>query len=619
MTLPSNASDLAVAALREGQPDLNVRRGSAVRALLIDAWALMNQPVVTEATALRTRMSIANLSSLTTEDLDELAANLMVSRRAGRAAHGVVRLYFASPTSVSVSKSAVFLSSEGEEFSPPASRDATAAELRLNLEGEQYFLDVEVYALEVGVAGNVLADTVLSVTNGPTGVVRVSNPSTFIGGENEETNEQLAARIPDAIAARSIVNKPGVRTVITEQFPEITRIQETGFGDPEMERDIVTGTGLSVGGEAVGDGDGVHIGGKIDIYIRTPSYLQQVVTLLSAAGDVRPVMVFGRAAVADNEASVTFQEPFLGVVEVQMADPATGVCTGEILVEGTDYTLTYENSGLAFSTQGVALLTLVDTGQYYEAITTGVGKSLQVTYITNPDVERVQDFIDNGNVRHVCASVLAKSMVPVFVDVDLTYYPIPEEELDSEQEFASTSVVEATVVNFINDADNGNGFNIDDLYRALFALPIERVNKPIAVRTTMVDSMGVRTSYPSADDPGTSCTFLAGTIAAGVTESLRLTLPTVNLGHVGVGIGDTLVLGYTEGGVAKTLEREVASVERAQPSDTVLTVIRVSESFPTLAGPVTYKLYRTTVQNIASVPRIGALIPRTIRVLQLPV
>ena len=70
MTLPSNASELAVAALREGQPDLNIRRGSAVRALLVDAWTLVNQPIVVEATALRTRMSIANLSSLSDEDLD---------------------------------------------------------------------------------------------------------------------------------------------------------------------------------------------------------------------------------------------------------------------------------------------------------------------------------------------------------------------------------------------------------------------------------------------------------------------------------------------------------------------------------------------------------------------
>ena len=618
MTLPSNASELAVAALREGQPDLNIRRGSAVRALLVDAWTLVNQPIVVEATALRTRMSIANLSSLSDEDLDELAANVMISRHDGRAAHGVVRMYFAEPTSVSITTSTVFTSSEGQGFSPVSQRDATAAEMRLNIDGDLYYIDVESVAVEVGAAGNVLANTILSVTNGPTGLVRVANPGVFYGGENQETNEQLAARIPDAIAARSIVNKPGVRTVITEQFPEITRIQEIGFGDEEMERDVVTGTGLSVGGEAVGDGDGVHIGGKIDIYVRTPNYVEQTVTLLAAAGDVRPVMVFGRAAVADNEVTVDFQEPFLGIVEVQLADPATGVCTGEILVEGTDFTLTYENSGLAFSMQGVALLTLLDTGQYYAAITTDVGKSLQVIYVTNPDVALIQDFVDNGNVRHVCASVLAKSMVPVFVDIDVTYYPTPAADLASGEEFVTSDTVVATVTDFVNKADNGNGFNIDDLYRNLLALPIERVNKPITVRTTMVDAKGVRTSYPSADDPGTSCTFLEGTLAS-VAESLRLTLPGVNLGHVGVGIGDAVVLGYTEGGVAKTVEREVVAVERAQPTDTVLTVIRASTAFPTLAGPVTYKLFRTTVQNVASVPRIGAMIPRTIRALQLPV
>lgn len=611
MTLPPNAVDLAISELARSRSDVNTRRGSAVRLLLVDPWALINQPVVTETNALRTKLSIANLESLSEEDLDELAANLMIARRPGRYATGVMRLYFGSASSFSIPTSVRFKSTEGPEFSPISARDVTAAELRLNVDGDLYYLDIAVKALSMGVAGNVLAETVSTLSSGPTEIVRVTNPDRFIGGEDKETNARFAKRIPDAIAARSIVNQPGVRTVITSKFDQVTAIQEIGFGDVEMERDVVSGTGLTIGGEAVGSSSGVHIGGKIDIYVRTPAYLQQGITLIAAAGEVRPVIVFGRAAAADNEVAATYAPPMLGVLSIQLGDAASGVCTGEFLVEGTDYEVAQENPGNAFSMRGVTLVRLLESSSRYAEITEGVGRSLQVTYLTNEDIPLVQSFVDDGNVRHVCADVLVKSMIPVFVDVDVTFKPTPENELKPGEAVVTSQVVVDTVRSFFEQSENLNGFNVDDLYRVLYSMPVDRVNKPITIRTSMVDQRGVTSVSPAATEP--DILVLTASLPS-VANAIRVTVP-ANLGHVGASIGDIARITWAGG----SAEREVVAVERAQPTDTSLTVLRVATAFPKVSVPATLTLHRRTVQNIASIPRTAALIPRTIRAFELAV
>lgn len=59
----------------------------------------------------------------------------------------------------------------------------------------QLFVDVPAQALEPGSAGNVAADTILSMAVPPQGVAACSNPAPFSGGVDPEDDENLRARV----------------------------------------------------------------------------------------------------------------------------------------------------------------------------------------------------------------------------------------------------------------------------------------------------------------------------------------------------------------------------------------------------------------------------------------
>lgn len=616
MPLEPNAADIAIAEIREHDPELNVRPGGALSELLINTFQIIMQPLVREFNGLREQQSLANAAALTEESLDDLAANIFAFRRTGLAAAGVVRLYFREAENVSVDTGVIFRSKDGVGFVPISAVTYTVSEMRLNADGDRFYVDVVCKAQEPGRNGNVEANDIIRVENGPSGVTEVANPASFVGGEDRETNARFAARLPDAISLRALVNGPGISQVILDAFPQVSRITSIGFGDEEMERDFLSGTNLSLGGESFADVGGAHIGGHADIYVRTLSNVERSVSLIQANGDVRPEVVFGRTAESDEETAPDFEAPVLAVVSVELADAATGVCSGEFLVEGTDYVVEPQLPAFAFSTKAVTVLRFLESSVRYAEIFEGEGRSLIVAYLTNPDIASVQAFVEDPANRPVCANLLVRSFAPVFVDVDVTYFAIPAEELTDGQEEATVDVVESAIREFLSESDNSNGFNVDDLMRVLYGLAIRRVNKPVTVRTERLEADGSKVLEPfvgGTDD--TEFQILDRGTLLSVLDSIDVPLPTKNLGHIGVGIGDLMTFRWGGNEVAL----EVQNALRAAPGDTKLTVARLEAQAPLVNESVEYEIRRDTVVNIASLPRTSAVIARNVRVLRLAI
>lgn len=614
MPLDPNAEALAVAELRTNDPDLNVRPDSQLRRLLIRPFALMVQPLIRELTDIRDQLSLANATTMSDEALDALAANVFAYRRQGQRASGTVRLFFSAAITASITTDTVFRSTEGVAFSPVSNVSFTANQMRLNSDGDRFFVDVAVEAVQPGETGNVLRATIVSIEDGPTDVIEVSNPSPFVGGLDRETNAQFAARLPNAISLRALVNKPGIAQVITDAFEQVTAIQPIGFGDPEMDRDLLVGSGLSLGGESFDDVGGVHIGGHADIYVRTLSNVEESITLISVNGDVRPNIVLGRAAANDEESAPDFQAPVLSVMSVELADPATGICLGVVLERGVDYEVVQELPAFAFSVRGVVRITLLESSPNYATIFEGSGRSIVVTYLTNPDIATIQEFVDDDANRPVCANVLVRSFAPVFMDVDVTYFATPTEKLAADEDEATEDVVVAAITTFLGRVENADGFNIDDLYRVLYDLSIQRVNKPIAVRTErLLNSGGSVTEPLVAGEDDTEFEILDRGTLATVEAAIQAPLA-VDLGRIGVSLGDQMT--FTWSGGERVLE--VVGIERANPTDRQMTVVRLSDQAPS-ASNVTYEIRRDTVKNIADVPRTASIIPRSIRVYRMPI
>ncbi len=116
---------------------------------------------------------------------------------------------------------------------------------------EQYELTVAAVALIGGSAGNVNANTIVSAN---VAGILVTNLQPAIGGEDEESNADLADRANLAFIGLDVGTDAGYRRVVMS-VPEVRDMMVVGAGHPMMQRDY----------DEIRE---KHVYGKVDIYIR---------------------------------------------------------------------------------------------------------------------------------------------------------------------------------------------------------------------------------------------------------------------------------------------------------------------------------------------------------------
>lgn len=248
--------------LLEFNSELEVRSGSAIGTMLLKPMSVLTNPTEEEIAYIRTQLSLEDVSSLGTENVDRLIANLFLERRVGNIARGTVRLYFATAQDSLVPQGTGFLDRTGQLFLANTNVSISQSEMSLNRSGSQYYMDVFVTASSPGDSYNVDADEIVSSESEISGVIRITNPSPLTSGLDTETDAEYVERAGTAITVRNLINRRSIDTVLLEQFNFITSLQAIGFRDPEMIRDLIQ-VNLSVG---LTD---LNIGGHADIYIES--------------------------------------------------------------------------------------------------------------------------------------------------------------------------------------------------------------------------------------------------------------------------------------------------------------------------------------------------------------
>jgi uncharacterized phage protein gp47/JayE len=116
---------------------------------------------------------------------------------------------------------------------------------------QRYELSIPIEAVEPGSFGNVNANTIVNTNIAG---VAVTNPESAFGGEDEESNSDLADRAQLAFLGLDVGTEYGYKKTCT-QIPGIRDVKVVTAGDPLMQRDY----------------DEVrkkHVFGKVDVYIR---------------------------------------------------------------------------------------------------------------------------------------------------------------------------------------------------------------------------------------------------------------------------------------------------------------------------------------------------------------
>lgn len=274
--------------VRQSNPDLAITEVDELTDLLIDPMRVIIEPLVREIKLVKLRSSIQNLESLNDDEVDALFANFFEARQAGSYATGVVRAYFASPQTVSISVvNAAF--SNGLRFRPTRPQQITADQMTLNISGSEYYFDINYTAELRGDEYNVEAGTITSIS-GLSGASRVTNPRRFRNGTARETSVEFAGRTQrNASGDRTLVVERGIQSVLKDAFPGIRRLFSIGYRDAEMQRDVIRGGSLGPIPEVDGSGEFFGTGAVIDDFdADTISYVVEASTgsFLSRLGAV---------------------------------------------------------------------------------------------------------------------------------------------------------------------------------------------------------------------------------------------------------------------------------------------------------------------------------------------
>lgn len=227
--------------LGEAFPDLNVAEGSVLHDTMVRPVSLMLQPHRDFSRLLARNLSLRNFQVMDEAELDRLSANFLVQRRAGVRARGVQRVFFQSPQPVSIGPEARFFDDQGRAFSPVNTVAVSQSDLEANVvpaTGE-FYVDVPVVAAIAGEEGMVAAGTVRNVQGIP-GATRTTNEKGFTAGKNRDSNTELYNRILGSVTNRDLVKRNAIEKAILDSFDSVRRVEVVGFGDADMQRDVVS-------------------------------------------------------------------------------------------------------------------------------------------------------------------------------------------------------------------------------------------------------------------------------------------------------------------------------------------------------------------------------------------
>ena len=156
--------------------------------------------------------------------------------------------------------------------------------------------------------------------------------------------------------------------------------------------------------------EGVHVGGKADIYVRSEG------GILPSTVDLDGV---DQLEVLNDETGFTL--PIASIDAIFLLDGA-GRPTGGALQEGVDYTLAVVNPNLRYSAHEQIALTFSPDVQ---------ASSVRVFYSNFQFMEDIQAFMESGDQRLATADVLARAFLPAYVTVtiEMSGYTITDEAM----------------------------------------------------------------------------------------------------------------------------------------------------------------------------------------------
>ena len=267
----ADAESFLASVLTSLYPDADFSPGSVTRDHTIGAVAAVFALLRKEAQNMRRASSLKLAPALEDtasyeEAVASIVSNWFVTPRNGRPATGTALIHFSERHNGTVPPGMNFTKDSGlrYRYSSTTPRAYSSRELvpvyNAAREVQYYTLRVPVTAESAGTSYEVGPGDFSSVDRFNRYVIGGENDFDISGASDDETADELAARTPDAITVRDLISDRSIATVLREEFSLIDEVVVLGFGDEGMRRDLAMfTTGLQM-----------HLGGYVDIFLRTP-------------------------------------------------------------------------------------------------------------------------------------------------------------------------------------------------------------------------------------------------------------------------------------------------------------------------------------------------------------
>lgn len=274
----------------------------------------------------------ADVQGIIDRAFESLSSNYGIFRRPGRFARGEVTFYTTKkPTRTIPITLGTTVGGGSISFRVSSAKTVSVEDVGRIFDpiSGRYQVTLPVQATTVGSAGNIAAGQVRKVLSGVTGFL-VVNAGNMFGGDDQETNHDLATRAQNALASVDSGTARGYLQTVVD-VPGIVQAEVVSAGDSLMMRDM--------------DSAGVHRGGKVDVWAQGDN----LATVTDSFAFERNVARNVHFVVLGNPLNLLFRaiDPTLsiGLPIVEMIDD-----------EGAGFGLRNASTGLWFDLTGVTLV-----------------------------------------------------------------------------------------------------------------------------------------------------------------------------------------------------------------------------------------------------------------------
>jgi hypothetical protein len=302
----------------------------------------------------------------------------------------------------------------------------------------------------------------------------------FTGGADEETVEELLARVPTALGQKSMESQQSIGAVLQGEFPSIREIAAVGYGFEAQLRDK-----HNIFGSAMG--------GKTDIYVRQSVDPETLTSIVSA--DKVEDGVYTVTLTPEIAAGVQFVR---SVTSPDVITPTTPLTNQLPVIGSYPFTFSRGTAGLGdsyhdFDPNNLSVETAFSAYQTVTLVVTDIPAVIEDGQATWPDtialkvesyrtkqIREIQTYVDDDLVRNLKADQVVRSFVPVMVSMTATLNEQPGEAID-------TDLVRQAVVDYINTKTFGDIVTESQIDSVLHTFPIVTV-KSLQLSAVTVDA-----------------------------------------------------------------------------------------------------------------------------------